>query len=458
MNEVKHVHIGRQQFTVAVDAYGELKDYLSAITAQAGQNGDEVVQEVELRMAELLHERGIDDQKVVVQQDVQFLKEQLGEPQDFKDESDDTNAEPTKDVEGHPRRLYRDTEHGMIAGVASGLANYFGIDPVIVRIIFIGLLFAGGSSILIYLLLWLLVPEAKTTADKLSMQGKAVTVDNLKQAVKDADVPAAARRVSRTVGRIFEETFKLLLIIAGVILISIGLLGAIGAMTAGTYALVSGVRVNDNIIFPFGSHEVAAFVAGMIALLVALFSMVLIGITMLRLRWQLPAWGLAALIGIFLVSASVSSAFAVDVAPHVRDRVNALHHTRSVQVPTFTSVDFEGQNTDFTYVVDTHTYVVYRYIGSLDAAKLKATVTDGKLVIDTKDAGSKSTCNGFCVSNDSDLIAEVHGPPIATITINGQTSDMLQRCKSFTVFRASDAECIGWPPIKPLNEPLPSGN
>src|ERR1700754_481013 len=98
MNEVKHIHIGRQQFTVSVEAYKELKEYLAAITKKAGDSGADVAEEVELRMAELLIGRGITSEKVIVASDVQFLKAQLGEPSDFSEDVDAAKKEPHADT------------------------------------------------------------------------------------------------------------------------------------------------------------------------------------------------------------------------------------------------------------------------------------------------------------------------------------------------------------------------
>jgi hypothetical protein len=140
MNEIKQVHLGRQPFTISVEAHRTLKNYLDAIEKQADADS-EVVKEVELRMAELLTERGITSEKVVLPEDIDFLKQQLGEPREFKDEkdserdSDEAAADDASTVA--PRQLYRDTDKGMIAGVAAGVAVYFNIDVLIVRILFV---------------------------------------------------------------------------------------------------------------------------------------------------------------------------------------------------------------------------------------------------------------------------------------------------------------------------------
>src|SRR4051812_43595754 len=106
MNEVTKVHLGRQAFTISISAQKELRTYLDAIEKQVEDK--EVADEVELRMAELLAEHGIKGNKVILPKDIDFLKEQLGNPKDFKDDSDETH---NKDVPADDKQLYRDTDN-----------------------------------------------------------------------------------------------------------------------------------------------------------------------------------------------------------------------------------------------------------------------------------------------------------------------------------------------------------
>ena len=70
------------------------------------------------------------------------------------------------------RRLYRDADSRVLGGVCSGMGAYFNIDVVIFRILFVLSVFMGGAGVLIYIILWIVVPKAKTTAQKLEMKGK----------------------------------------------------------------------------------------------------------------------------------------------------------------------------------------------------------------------------------------------------------------------------------------------
>src|SRR5437899_743338 len=124
MNEVTRIHLGRQPFTISVSAHKELKDYLPEFKKKVAEQ--DVIDEVEMRMAELLGERRLGVDKAVLDADVDYLKEQLGDPKDFKEDGEDTSRTALND-QGQ-KRLFRDTDNAMLAGVAAGLASYFGID------------------------------------------------------------------------------------------------------------------------------------------------------------------------------------------------------------------------------------------------------------------------------------------------------------------------------------------
>jgi phage shock protein PspC (stress-responsive transcriptional regulator) len=133
------------------------------------------MQDIELRITELLSDRHVQQGDVITAQDVHVIEKQLGEPAQF---ADDKTSEKSS---MHTKRLLRDTDNAILGGVASGLGAYFGIDGNLFRAAFLILTFTGGLGILIYLFLWLFVPAARTNADKLQMLGKPVTVATLQR-------------------------------------------------------------------------------------------------------------------------------------------------------------------------------------------------------------------------------------------------------------------------------------
>ena len=83
------------------------------------------------------------------------------------------------------KRLYRDGDNEILGGVAYGLGNYFGIDPALVRVLFILSIFIGGFGILAYLILWVSIPEAKTVGEKMNMKGYPLTLENIEKFIKE---------------------------------------------------------------------------------------------------------------------------------------------------------------------------------------------------------------------------------------------------------------------------------
>jgi phage shock protein PspC (stress-responsive transcriptional regulator) len=426
VNEITNIHLGRQAFTIAVDAHKALQEYLLAIKHEVGERGKDVVDEVEIRMSELLLARGISGDKVVLLADVEYLKEQLGLPKDFSEEGEEAPAgkQPEGRNGNQPKRLFRDTEHGMIGGVAAGLATYLGIDPVIVRIGFILLTIAWGWGVLAYIILWLIIPEATSSSNRLQMKGKAVTVANIKNAVHQADVPGATQRAGRTFGRVIEKMGVVLLSILGVgfVLAGVGLF--LGAMTLGMYTLLNGGQVNDAIVFPVGASEVALLLCAMITVIVLAVLVLAIGVAMVRRKWPLPGWAGAALIGLFLVGGSLGTALGFRAAPHIADRVEGMRRTETVAVSEFKSVTLRGNDTRFIFVPSDKYSLKLSYI-SKDAMSDRMTTTtssDGTLTIDTAGFSPEQNCHFICLYNDHHVEVTVYAPSLAAVNLDGVDS------------------------------------
>lgn len=408
MNEVTRIHLGRQPYTVSVEAHKELKAYLSDIEKKVADK--DVLQEVELRMSELLAERGVTGDKVILPADVEYLKKQLGSPDDFGSSEDEPEA-PHAGGRGS-KRLFRDTDNAIVAGVASGLANYSGLDATLVRLVFVLLIiFSAGFGIVLYLLLWLIVPPAETASEKLQMQGKSVTVETLKNSVSKADVAGTARRVNNTVltflNSVFRVSFRLLGI--GFVLAGLGLL-AFDATTK-IYMLLHSGRLFQENLFPVGVREewLLAIVMGLAAI-VALF-LVVTGIAIFRRKWPLRSWITGVLVGLFLAGSVASIALAADAAPHVRDRYEAgLHTTAVANIQPFSKVDVNG--IDIAYVSSPNYAVNLHYFGNPDLSKIKVHVTGDTLYVDASALTSGSHCTMLCLFPKYNLTVQVYSPNV----------------------------------------------
>ena len=238
MKEITRIHLAKTPFSAEIDAKKSLEKYLNLI--QKNMHAEpEAMQEIEARMVELLAERGVAKDGVIGNDDVLAIQKQMGEPRDFSDGSD--NAETDVDVDDEvlgnsSKQLMRDTEHGLIGGVCAGVAAYFGVNPLWIRLIAIFSPFITfGTAVLIYIVMWLSIPEARTASDKLRMRGEPVTLDALKRLSID---DSTKKQAASTAAKIFR--FLLGIILA---MIAFGLLVALlvgGVFGFGAVAALNG--------------------------------------------------------------------------------------------------------------------------------------------------------------------------------------------------------------------------
>lgn len=180
MKKVISAGIGGRSFTINEDAYGRLESYLTLFRNHVREAGtEEVMDELESRIADLFYEAVGDSSRVVDMELVEKVISQLGMPDGS---STSTNTTASNSTEYDPkaiRKLYRDTDDVRIAGVCSGLALYFGIDTAFMRIIMLVALIAGSAGFWVYLILWIAVPKAVTPAQKCELRGIPPTAGNL---------------------------------------------------------------------------------------------------------------------------------------------------------------------------------------------------------------------------------------------------------------------------------------
>jgi len=132
-----------------------------------------------------LQEKVVDNKQVITIGEIEEVVKLMGEPSEMDQDGDYEPVNETGSTYRRPKRLFRDPDTRMIAGVSSGLSAYFNVDPVWIRLLFVISLFAGGAGVLVYLILWIVVPQAITTADKLEMRGEPVNISNIERSFRD---------------------------------------------------------------------------------------------------------------------------------------------------------------------------------------------------------------------------------------------------------------------------------
>ncbi|MCT3735498.1 PspC domain-containing protein [Elizabethkingia anophelis] len=188
MNKTLSIGLAGFSFTIEEHAYIKLNDYLAALRrSMEPEEANEVMQDIEMRIVEIFKSR-LGKREVVNDEDVEAIIALIGTPEQIDEQEQEYTS---KEKSGSSRasgsgfsrdkQLFRDPETKMIGGVSGGLAGYLGVDIVWIRLAFVLLLFAKGFGALIYIILWIVVPKAKTAGDFLKMRGKPLNFDNLKE-------------------------------------------------------------------------------------------------------------------------------------------------------------------------------------------------------------------------------------------------------------------------------------
>lgn len=199
MNEIRNVNLGGYPFTIDNDAYHEINRYLSAIERHFSDSDgcDEILDDIEARMAELFTEF-LQGKSIVTLKEFNAVVKVMGRPEDFGAEAyedEQTENFDTKSKKSFSdrysrikvgKRFYRDPDEKVIGGVCGGIAAYFGIEnPMWIRLGFLALIMFAGIPVILYPILWAIVPEAKTASDKLKMRGEPATVSNIARTVEE---------------------------------------------------------------------------------------------------------------------------------------------------------------------------------------------------------------------------------------------------------------------------------
>ncbi len=245
MNKTININLANIFFHIDEEAYDKLRRYLESIKRSfAGTKGsDEIIADIEARIAELFHEKMENERQVITQKEVDEVIGIMGQPEDYMVDEDIFEDEPTKstDTPKKTRKLYRDIDSKYIGGVSSGIGYYLHLDAIWIRLLWILLtIFSWGGFIFIYILLWILIPEATTTAQKLDMRGEDVNISNIERKVregfeevadkvKNADYKKVGEKVKDgsksffdTLGEIIIFLFKVVGKFIGIILILTG--------------------------------------------------------------------------------------------------------------------------------------------------------------------------------------------------------------------------------------------
>ncbi len=199
MRKTLNINLGGIAFIIDENAFELLHTYLESLKRKFKNETErnEILNDIESRIAEMLNQKLGNRKEVVTIEDVAYVTEIMGKPEDIAGEEEVATGQPTEEkvfttptTAAAPvkRRLFRDPDDAKVGGVISGLCHYFGInDPVWVRLAVALLCFVSfGTMILIYILLLIVIPKAMTSAEKLQMKGEPVNISTIEKEIKDA--------------------------------------------------------------------------------------------------------------------------------------------------------------------------------------------------------------------------------------------------------------------------------
>ena len=333
MKKTLTVNLGGTVFHIDEDAYRLLDNYLSnlKIHFRKEAGADEIIDDIERRISELFAEKLTAGSQVITITDVEEVIARMGKPEDMEAENDSEPSIGNATRTTIHRRLYRNPDDKLLGGVISGMAAYLGWDVTLLRLLLLVVLICGvGTLIPVYIVCWLVIPEARTAAEKLSTRGEAVTVENIGKTVTDgfekvangvndymkSDKPRTfLQKLGDALVMVAGWFFKIclvifaiicspLLFVFGVVFVAL-LFAAVMVAIGGGAALISMFPTFDVILPTSPLSAIVMYIAGILLVGIPLVSLVWAIFSQI-FKWQPMASGLKwTLVILWIVSAAV---------------------------------------------------------------------------------------------------------------------------------------------------------
>lgn len=407
MKDITRIHIAKVPYNIELTAKKNLEKYITALELYTGDW--EVLEDIEIRMTELLLERGVKQEDVISDDDVTAVREQLGEPKDFMSEDGVSDIDSEVLAGKSPRKLYRNLDSAIIGGVLSGVASFFHINALWVRLAFIVLMFVSfGLFALLYLVLWLIIPSARTAAEKLQMSGRPVTLTSIRE-LNESGVSVDSEKRAR----IMKRTATTALGIGSVV----GALVSIGVLVAFTVEIILNKNGTD-----FSSIQTYQFsiILGYIAAVLLTILFLLVAIAAFAQKFNKRIWISGVIIivlGLGAFGTAVASAAyqnrlqleevqrnTVDTTVKVPESF-ATAKSLSIDVPDSTSVVYVVDETDFSI----------KQRALKDSPKASVTIENGEMKVRLTNSDQKNVYGGATIT--------IYGPRLESILVsNGYAS------------------------------------
>jgi phage shock protein PspC (stress-responsive transcriptional regulator) len=352
MNKTVTVNIGGIVFHIDENAYERFKAYLESIRLHftTAEGRDEIMQDIESRIAEMFQEKVKDSKQVITLEDVEEVTLLMGRPEQFNDSDSSAEEKQEPVIEGKiQKRLYRNPDEKIVGGVCSGIAAYFDIDPVWIRLIFAGAIVFFGSGFLLYIILWIIIPQADSSVEKLKMRGEPVNVSSIEKNIQEGREPKRDNFVSRFfdgLGTLFKYLFLFLGKLIAVFFLFIGLVIGI-ALFFSILALFRfpGTQIPEFLrhVFPDGFQFGLAFICSIVLVAVPFLMLAYAGARMLfNIRKSSRIVNFTAL-GIWLVALVTCIVMGISIGSEFADS-SSVRHTIPVSQPVSRTMRLEMEN------------------------------------------------------------------------------------------------------------------
>lgn len=307
MNRTIIININGIVFHIEEDAYEVLRSYMIDVKKHFGHTADshEIVGDIENRIAEMFNERIFQGKKeVITMEDVNDVIAQMGRVSDFETgDQQEAYTEASYEIPhmSGQRKLMRDPDDKVFGGVCSGLGHYFGIEARWIRLILVLLFVFGGTGLLLYIILWIVMPLARTRADRMAMRGEAPNLQNFKRSFQEemeglrsnfTGAEAGLRRGLDSAGNFLVKAFVVLAKVIGVLFI-VGLCGGLVVLVISIVASFGFLGADtDMAMFPLNVIEPGSRTPVLIsALVVAVIPFIALVALIIRILFNRPVMG-----------------------------------------------------------------------------------------------------------------------------------------------------------------------
>ena len=390
MKKTVNINLAGTFFHIDEDAFAKLSRYLEAVKKSISDpvGGDEIIQDIEARIAELFSEKLEISTKVISTRELDAIIEIMGQPEDYimDEDATQTNSATGNQTKGETtsnKQLFRDSDNKFIAGVCSGLSHYLGLEVIWVRLFWIFLSFVTtGFGVIAYLLFWILVPGAQTTSEKLKMTGEPINISNIEkkfnegyqkvsQNIKNVDYDKYEEKIKKgsatffdSLGAILSTVFKIGIKFFGLLIVIAGLLGLIsiliGMTVFGTFGIYDTGVTGMDIYQLIDTTNTPIWIVTLIITLIAGIPLLLLFILGLKIMFpNIKSIGTPVKITLTILWIAAISILVILGARQAIDR--AFENNFSTQTPL--SINMQTPLKLSMYNNDTYSFEAYRRSG-----------------------------------------------------------------------------------------------